>query len=135
MYWFFFYSKRATLKYSKLIPIFFSIKHRKPEGDPILSPELISDSWTLPFLQCKLLWMALSEYLVSLVRMRFLTSGRSLKHYLFAVFKLTLQFLIHWEVNLYQKLPYRWNKKYGSYQGATTDLQNVTIQTILNGVK
>ena len=90
---------------------------------PILSPDLISESWTLPFLHFKLLWMTLWEYLVALVRTtmskawrlqevkgRILTSGRLWKHCLFAVFKLNLQFLIPWEVNLSQELP-RWNKE------------------------
>ena len=73
--------------------IIWLVWHRKPEVHPILSPDIISGNWTQPFLHCKLLWMALREYLVALVRTtmseawrlqevkgKFLTSGRLLKH-------------------------------------------------------
>ena len=106
--------------------------HRKPGGGPVLSQDLISESWTLPFLHCKLLWMALWEYLVALVRTtmseawrlqevkgRLLTSGRLLKQWL-------LQFKAYlaapnppWEVNLSQEYLDR-TKKAWSYQGGLT---------------
>ena len=40
-----------------------------PKGDPILSLNLICDNWTLPCLNLKILWVALRECLVGLVRM------------------------------------------------------------------
>ena len=39
----------GSLKYLKYQKIYWSVWHRKPGGDPILTPHLISESWTFPF--------------------------------------------------------------------------------------
>ena len=83
----------GSLKYFKKHRISLSVWHMKPGGVPILTPDLISESWTLPFLHCKLLCMALRKCLIGLVRTtnsevwrlqdvkgRVLTPWRSLKH-------------------------------------------------------
>jgi hypothetical protein len=56
------------LKHQKLLRIYQSVWHRKPGGDPFLIPDLISESWTLLFLHCKWLCMALTKCILWLVR-------------------------------------------------------------------